>query len=158
MPDPLPLFPIPRPCTADVDAMPGDDRLRRCAACGRDVHLVASLTAAEARALLERARTERVCVAVPPDRVLVERGRAAERRPGWGRRWLRPLAACLAALGLAGCGPEARDAPAHAPVDPQATPGPDRWVLGEAAAVAGGIGVTPAVRGRIGRAVVSEGP
>lgn len=44
--------------------MTGDERARRCAKCGLDVHDIAALTSVEAEALLARRSTERLCVRV----------------------------------------------------------------------------------------------
>lgn len=52
---------VASPCGASWDAMVGDDRVRRCARCDKNVYDVASLTAEEVLALFER-EGERPCV------------------------------------------------------------------------------------------------
>lgn len=57
----LDLIQIASPCDASWEEMPGDERVRRCAACKRDVYNLAEMTHAEATALLAE-RTGRTCI------------------------------------------------------------------------------------------------
>ena len=45
---------IPSSCPAKWESMTGDDRIRSCASCGKDVHDFAALTPDEIAALLTR--------------------------------------------------------------------------------------------------------
>lgn len=52
---------IASPCTADWDAMTGDDRVRHCAQCNLNVYNLSAMAADEAAAFLQ-AREGRTCV------------------------------------------------------------------------------------------------
>ncbi len=52
---------IASPCTADWDAMTGDDRVRHCAECKLNVYNLSAITADEAAALIQSAEG-RLCV------------------------------------------------------------------------------------------------
>jgi hypothetical protein len=73
----LRLLPIARPCTESFADMPGDEKTRFCAKCGRTVHDLSAGTEAEAREIFERARGERVCARFARDASGAVRFRAA---------------------------------------------------------------------------------
>ena len=52
---------VASPCTADWNAMTGDERVRACGACDKDVYNLSALTRDEAEALIV-ARNGRLCV------------------------------------------------------------------------------------------------
>lgn len=54
-------------CDEDWDAMPGDDRRRRCARCDHDVHDLSAMTGDEAKALLDAAEGRKLCVRYAAD-------------------------------------------------------------------------------------------
>lgn len=101
-----PPIPIVQPCTADWQAMSGDDRQRLCAQCQKHVHNLSALTAGELRKFVaERDGSE--CIGYEYD----ERGRVvlAPRWPGLARFFHRlrtgfgwALAAILPAI-FSGC-------------------------------------------------------
>ena len=94
---------VREPCTAEWDAMVGDDRIRFCASCRKDVYDLSAFTADEAEVRL-RGASGRVCIIVERD----EKGRTltADRLPA--RRPLRRLATIAAAasvaIGAGACG------------------------------------------------------
>src|SRR5271168_2089129 len=52
---------IAAPCAADWDSMPGTDRVRHCAQCGKNVYNLSAMTRREAEGLL-RETEGRLCV------------------------------------------------------------------------------------------------
>ncbi len=91
------MLPIARPCAASFAAMPGDATKRFCASCNKHVHDLSSGTEADARALFEKNRGERVCVRFAKDSAGNVRFRGA---------------AVGAALAVAACGSNPHDAAA----------------------------------------------
>ncbi len=86
--DPVDRIEIPTPCAVSWDSMYGDDRIRHCGSCRKNVYNVASLTRAQAIELI--ASREEVCVRIyrRPDGTVVtsdcwSRLRAARRRGMW---------------------------------------------------------------------------
>jgi hypothetical protein len=73
MPSLLDSVTIQNPCTADWNAMTGDDRVRRCGDCKLNVYNVAEMTRDDAEALITASEGERVCMrlSVRPDGTLV---------------------------------------------------------------------------------------
>jgi hypothetical protein len=57
----LPNIRVASPCTADWNAMTGDDRVRACAQCNKNVYNLSEMTRDEAEALI-LAREGRLCV------------------------------------------------------------------------------------------------
>lgn len=57
----LPNIRVASPCTADWNAMTGDDRVRACAKCNKNVYNLSEMTRDEAEALI-LAREGRLCV------------------------------------------------------------------------------------------------
>ena len=57
----LPSIRVARPCNSSWELMKGDDRVRRCTNCDRDVYNAAGLNRAEGRALIE-GRGGRTCM------------------------------------------------------------------------------------------------
>jgi hypothetical protein len=53
----LSQFTIPTPCTMDWDRMPGDDRRRYCAACGKHVYNLSAMRPEERDSLTAKARS-----------------------------------------------------------------------------------------------------
>jgi hypothetical protein len=94
------MLPVARPCAASFAAMPGDATKRFCASCNKHVHDLSAGTEADARALFEKNRGERVCVRFAKDSAGNVRFRGA---------------AMAAAISLAACGSNAVDA--NAPSD-----------------------------------------
>src|SRR5689334_3917899 len=67
---------IPLPCTADRDAMPGDDRVRFCSVRGMEVHNLEARTQEEATSLIA-ARGDDLCGRIRRDEdgaILTARG------------------------------------------------------------------------------------
>ncbi len=86
--DPVDRIEIPTPCTEPWDSMYGDNRIRHCGSCRKNVYNVAELTRAQAVALISS--REPVCVRIyrRPDGTVVtndcwSRLRAARRRGMW---------------------------------------------------------------------------
>lgn len=52
---------VASPCSASWDAMTGDDKVRLCGLCERNIYNISSMSAAEAAALIQNA-TERTCI------------------------------------------------------------------------------------------------
>ena len=109
--EPLSQFTISTPCPMDWDRMPGDDRTRFCAACGRHVYNLTAMSpeATASLASVIREHGERRCVRVyqRPDGTLV----ASKYQPalhGGAKAWqftirslMAVIAGCAALLGLA---------------------------------------------------------
>lgn len=105
--DALDSITIPVNCPVPWDEMHGNSRTRFCDKCGRNVHNLAEMTAAEAAALLDTEAS--VCVRLErlaDGRVLTSDTPLNRRERIW--RWMRRRAAWAAAvfapLFLAGCG------------------------------------------------------
>jgi hypothetical protein len=111
--DPVDHIEIPTPCSVPWDSMYGDQRIRHCGSCRKDVYNVSELTRAEAMALI--ASREPVCLRIyrRPDGTVVtndcwSRLRAARRRGGmWALvamlatvRWVRLVAMFVGIAGL----------------------------------------------------------
>jgi hypothetical protein len=86
--DPVDRIEIQTPCTVPWDSMYGDERIRHCGSCRKNVYNVAELTRDQAMALITS--RERVCLRVyrRPDGTVVtndcwSRLRAARRRGMW---------------------------------------------------------------------------
>jgi len=86
--DPVDRIEIPTPCSVPWDNMYGDERIRHCGSCRKNVYNVAALTRAQAMALI--ASREPVCLRIyrRPDGTVVtndcwSRLRAARRRGMW---------------------------------------------------------------------------
>jgi hypothetical protein len=86
--DPVDRIEIQTPCTVPWDSMYGDERVRHCGSCRKNVYNVAELSRAHAMALI--ASRERVCLRIyrRPDGTVVtndcwSRLRAARRRGMW---------------------------------------------------------------------------
>jgi hypothetical protein len=86
--DPVDRIEIPTPCTVPWDSMYGDNRIRHCGSCRKNVYNVAELTRAQATELISS--REPVCVRIyrRPDGTVVtndcwSRLRAARRRGMW---------------------------------------------------------------------------
>jgi hypothetical protein len=102
-------LPIVRACDQTWDDLDGDTRTRHCRTCDHAVINLSAMTAAEARSVIERARTTRVCVryrATTDGEVMFAFGPS----PGAPSYDLRPLALGLSLLAaaplLAACTPE----------------------------------------------------
>jgi hypothetical protein len=87
-PDPVDRIEIQTPCSVPWDSMYGDERIRHCGSCRKNVYNVAELTRAQATALI--ASREPVCLRIyrRPDGTVVtndcwSRLRAARRRGMW---------------------------------------------------------------------------
>ncbi|HMT09484.1 MAG TPA: hypothetical protein PKA82_15895, partial [Pyrinomonadaceae bacterium] len=52
---------VASPCSASWDAMTGDDKVRLCGQCDRNIYNIESMSAAEAATLMRNA-TERTCI------------------------------------------------------------------------------------------------
>jgi hypothetical protein len=86
--DPVDRIEIPTPCSVPWDSMYGDERIRHCGSCRKNVYNVAALTRAQAMDLI--VSREPVCVRIyrRPDGTVVtndcwSRLRAARRRGMW---------------------------------------------------------------------------
>ena len=86
--DPVDHIEIPTPCSVPWDSMYGDQRIRHCGSCRKNVYNVAELTRAQAMALITS--RERVCLRIyrRPDGTVVtndcwSRLRAARRQGMW---------------------------------------------------------------------------
>ncbi len=86
--DPVDRIEIPTPCSVPWDSMYGDERIRHCGSCRKNVYNVAALTRAQAMELI--VSREPVCVRIyrRPDGTVVtndcwSRLRAARRRGMW---------------------------------------------------------------------------
>jgi hypothetical protein len=102
--DPVDRIEIPTPCSVPWDSMYGDQRVRHCGSCRKNVYNVAELTRAQALELI--ASREPVCLRIyrRPDGTVVtndcwSRLRAARRRGMWAFvamlatvRWVRLVA------------------------------------------------------------------
>lgn len=130
---PLPVIDdlqIDHPCPARWDAMPGDDRTRHCAACGRSVHDLSVLTAVEAVSLLGGPAVPCVRVHRRADGSVVTRDSAAD-RARWVLTRVLLTAASWAGLTLAvGCREEGRRTTVGSPkshdrFEPPAAPVPE---------------------------------
>ena len=110
--DPVDRIEIPTPCSVPWDSMHGDQRVRHCGSCRKNVYNVAELTRAQALALI--ASREPVCLRIyrRPDGTVVtndcwSRLRAARRR-GMSAfvamlaniRWVRVVAMFVGIAGL----------------------------------------------------------
>jgi hypothetical protein len=87
-PDPVDRIEIQTPCSVPWDSMYGDERIRHCGSCRKNVYNIALLTRAQATALI--ASREPVCLRIyrRPDGTVVtndcwSRLRAARRRGMW---------------------------------------------------------------------------
>jgi hypothetical protein len=103
---------VASPCTADWNRMAGDDRVRRCGDCQRDVYNLSGMTRDEAEALLIE-RNGDLCVRYFQCRdgtiLLVDCAVGARRRTR--RRWIASGAVALAAAGAGVAGAMHRDSP-----------------------------------------------
>jgi hypothetical protein len=111
-PDPVDRIEIQTPCSVPWDSMYGDERIRHCGSCRKNVYNVAELTRAQATALI--ASREPVCLRIyrRPDGTVVtndcwSRLRAARRRWMWAFvamlaniRWVRLVAMFVGIAGL----------------------------------------------------------
>jgi hypothetical protein len=82
---------VARPCKAHWEDMAGDDAVRRCTACDREVYDLTAMTTAEIGSLHARASTSPcVRLARRADGRVVTADCPPEEQPvhGWGRRWL----------------------------------------------------------------------
>lgn len=133
-PSPLDRVRIASPCTADWNAMEGDDRRRFCSQCRLHVYDVGRMTTDEALALLRQVGQGRVCARLHrrADGTVLTRD-----CPVGLRRRLRRAFARAAALwlclwgGLAACVRPRGDAAAPTPTGRTATPPDDDVLLGE---------------------------
>jgi hypothetical protein len=98
---------IPSPCTADWDAMPGDDRTRSCRVCGKPVHDIQVMTAEEAASVLAAPGGGACCrITKTRDGTVLTAGQRVSGRPSVGRFKVRlaslmaVIAGIAAALGL----------------------------------------------------------
>ena len=110
--DPVDRIEIPTPCSVPWDSMHGDQRVRHCGSCRKNVYNVAELTRAQALELI--ASREPVCLRIyrRPDGTVVtndcwSRLRAAARRGMWAFvamlaniRWVRLVAMFVGIAGL----------------------------------------------------------
>lgn len=66
---------IATPCSVDWESMPGDERVRRCPACDKNVYRIAALTRAEVDRLIADRETLRPCIRLRrrPDGTVVTR-------------------------------------------------------------------------------------
>lgn len=80
---------IARRCDRSFEAMPGNEQTRFCDECGKYVHDLSARTEAEARAFVDAARGQRVCVRYARDARGAVRFRAA---------------VAVAAISMAACG------------------------------------------------------
>ena len=71
----LPRLTVATPCTADWNAMPGDDRVRSCGDCGRNVYNIAALTRRQVYRLIETHEGKPPCLRIfrRPDGTIVMR-------------------------------------------------------------------------------------
>ena len=100
----LPLvIDIPAPCAADWNGMPGDERVRHCAVCDKDVHSLSELSAAGIASLLERGN---VCLRL---RIEADGSVVHRRRRSNGRAARIVATAALAAM--AACGKQTQGSP-----------------------------------------------
>ncbi|HEX7842714.1 MAG TPA: hypothetical protein VF469_34815 [Kofleriaceae bacterium] len=101
---------VASPCTADWNRMTGDDRVRRCGECQKDVYNLSGMTRDEAEALLIE-RNGDVCVRYFQRRddpiLLADCAVGARRRTR--RRWIAAGAVALAAAGAGVAGAMHRD-------------------------------------------------
>jgi hypothetical protein len=100
----LKLVTIPSPCTADWGAMPGDDRVRTCQACGKPVHDFRALTSEDAASLVASSGGDLCCrITKNPDGTVVTAGKGAIGQAAGGalRFRLRTLLAIIAGIGAA---------------------------------------------------------
>lgn len=118
----LEVIDIAEPCTEDWDAMRGDERIRFCGLCHRNVFNLSAMSRDEAEALVAEAE-ERVCVRMyrradgtvttadcAPDRLAAVR-RGAKRSLAWAAAGVAGLLAVVGGLGLASqLGPAGLDA------------------------------------------------
>jgi hypothetical protein len=98
-------FKIPTPCPMDWDLMRGDDRVRFCARCGKDVYNLTTMSLEEAASFLSvvRERGERRCVRLyqRPDGTLTTSACQPALRGG-ARPWQFTIRAIMAVIaGLA---------------------------------------------------------
>jgi hypothetical protein len=133
---------VASPCSARWDDMKGDERVRFCASCGKNVYDPSEMTSEEAEVLL-RANAELPCV------------RFYRRKDGTiltsdcprGRRLyaLRPLGAAALAVGVAGVAASVAQASSKAPASGVTSPAPppeeeieavEQYVMGQGTASA----------------------
>lgn len=91
---------VATPCTASWDAMDGDDRVRHCKQCRRDVFNLSSLTLAEAEDLIWRTE-RRICARFyrRADGTILTADCRGGRRPAWQiTAWLAGTGVLLAAV------------------------------------------------------------
>jgi hypothetical protein len=110
--DPVDRIEIPTPCSVPWDSMHGDQRVRHCASCRKNVYNISEMTRAQALQLM--ASREPVCLRIyrRPDGTVVtndcwSRLRAARRRWMWAFvamlaniRWVRLVAMFVGIAGL----------------------------------------------------------
>lgn len=95
-------LPIHNPCSADWEAMVGDERRRFCRHCRKHVHDLSAVTEREARALLSERSGSDLCVSYASD----AEGRILFRPP---RRAAGGLPVLAGGALLAACAPQAHD-------------------------------------------------
>lgn len=127
---------IASPCTADWNAMKGDDRKRFCSQCKLHVHDLSAMSRDEASTLLAAAAKGRVCVRFfrrADGRVLTQDCPVGLRaRLRWA--WARTCAATLALWAFAtGCAPKADATPQPVKMGEAVmpTPKPPRAEMGD---------------------------
>jgi hypothetical protein len=98
---------IPSPCTADWDAMSGDDRIRHCQACGKPVHNLRAMSTEEAASILATWGDDACCrITKNPDGTVLTAGQGASGQSSAGGLRFRlgtlmaVIAGIAAALGL----------------------------------------------------------
>jgi hypothetical protein len=95
-------LPIHNPCSADWEAMVGDERRRFCGHCQKHVHDLSAMTEGEARALLTERSGSSLCVSYASDANGRIRFRPPRRAPG-------RLPVLAGGALLAACAPGAHD-------------------------------------------------
>jgi hypothetical protein len=89
------------PCLMSWDEMSGDDRVRHCSGCGKDVHDFAKMTAAEARSLLDHTDWDvcgRLSRGADGSILTVDHTAVAESTPGRWQFNIRSLMGVIAGL------------------------------------------------------------
>lgn len=131
---------IASPCSADWNAMTGDERRRFCAQCRLHVHNLSAMTRQEAEAVLQQAGQGRVCVRFyrRADGTVLTQDCPVGLRRRLRTAWARAAALCAALLtGFSAC---VRGAPPHAlqgKVAPVSPPPPTQPVETKGEAVMG---------------------
>jgi hypothetical protein len=145
---------IASPCTADWNAMAGDDRRRFCSQCRLHVHDLSAMTSDEALDLLRAAGQGRLCVRLwrRADGTVLTRDCPVGRRRRLRWAWARAAALASTLWAAFGC---SRSAPSNGGGPRGAAPSrvemgdvaaPPRPVMGEAALPAAGANGAPAAQ------------